>query len=139
MVVASVAAMVMAGTVAGAHDADGGGHDSFAHQAGGLGTFKARDFRSAVVGRSGVLRRGAGAVDATLLGTGQYEVRFNRNVRGCAWVATIGRPGAAGSQDPGEITVAGRTFGIVRGLFITTHNSSGAAANRAFHVIVLCP
>jgi hypothetical protein len=63
-------------------------------------------------------------------------VIFNRNVRNCAYVATIGDQ-ADGQQPPGEITVATRN-GNNNGVFVSTHDSAGVAADRDFHLIVIC-
>jgi hypothetical protein len=93
----------------------------------------------AVVNRNnGRVARGQGALDANRLGRGAYEVLFDRNVRRCAYTATIGLSGSEGFEAPGEITVVGRV-GTPNGVFITTHNSSGRLANRGFHLVVNCP
>jgi len=91
----------------------------------------------AVVNADGTLARGFRAVSSQKLSTGQYEVIFNRGVRNCAYVATIGLSGAVGASSPGEITVVGR-FDNERGVFVTTHNSAGAAADLGFHIAVHC-
>ncbi|MGE0136160.1 MAG: hypothetical protein AB7L91_19540 [Dehalococcoidia bacterium] len=91
----------------------------------------------AVVNSDGTLARGFRAQSSQRLATGQYEVRFNRNVRGCAYVASIGLSGAVGASSPGEVTVVGR-FGDDRGVFVTTHNSGGAATDLGFHLAVHC-
>ena len=91
----------------------------------------------AVVDANGTLARGRRAVSATRLGTGAYEVVFRRDVRRCAYVATIGLSGSAGSSLPGEITVVGRA-GNDRGVFVTTHSSGGASADLGFHLTVHC-
>src|SRR3954470_17076146 len=46
--------------------------------------------RTAVVNSDGTLDRGKGVVSSLKLATGQYEVIFTRNVRQCAYNATIG-------------------------------------------------
>jgi hypothetical protein len=91
----------------------------------------------AVVDASGTLARGHKAVSATRLGTGTYEVVFRKDVRRCAYVATIGLSGSAGASLPGEITVVGRS-GNDRGVFLTTHSSGGASADLGFHLAVHC-
>jgi hypothetical protein len=93
--------------------------------------------RFAVVASNGVTVRGRKVVSSALLGTGFYQVVFNRDVRNCAYVATIGDP-ANGSETPGEITVATRV-GNNNGVFVSTHNSAGVLQNHGFHLIVLCP
>jgi hypothetical protein len=96
----------------------------------------AKDFY-AVVRRNGTLARDRGAVDAQRITEGQYAVIFFRNVRNCAYVATIGTPRSVGLEAPGEITVAG-LFENPQGVFVSTHDSTGAFAARAFHLQVSC-
>jgi hypothetical protein len=91
----------------------------------------------AVVNSDGTLARDRGAVSAQRFAPGQYEVIFSRNVRNCAYVATIGLSGAENVSAPGEITVVGR-FGNRRGVFVTTHDSTGTFADRGFHLQVSC-
>jgi hypothetical protein len=93
--------------------------------------------RAAVVNANGTFARGFGVVGTSRLGLGTYQVIFNRNVRLCVYNATIGLAGAAGSSPPGEITVVGRATSV-NGVFITTHNSAGAPADRGFHLHVVC-
>lgn len=96
----------------------------------------------AVVDSNGTLARGSGATEATSVGTGEYTVRFNQNVRGCAYVATIGLSASEGTSPSGEITVAGEFGGgdpaAVNGVFVSTRSSTGASANRGFHLAVFC-
>jgi hypothetical protein len=99
---------------------------------------KGCDCRFAVVDRAGGVARGKGVVSAARLATGQYEVIFNRSVRSCVYVATVGDVDDVGVEAPGEITTVGR-FGNVRGVFVTTHNSTGAFEDRSFHLFVGCP
>ena len=69
-------------------------------------------------------------------GTGRYQVIFNRDVRGCVYVATVGDPSAAA---PGHGTAAvGSLATIVNGVAVRTFNEQGALANRSFHLIVSC-
>jgi hypothetical protein len=93
----------------------------------------------AVVASSGVLVRGSSSsvVSASNIGTGGYQVIFNKNVSGCAYVATIGDTDA-GSAVPGEIWVAGLA-GNADGVFVDTQDSTGAESNRPFHLSVSCP
>src|SRR5262245_877022 len=62
----------------------------------------------AVVDSAGNLARGPRVVSSANLGTGSYEVIFNRKVKNCAFTATIGTTGAGSVPNPGDITVAGR-------------------------------
>ncbi len=89
----------------------------------------------AVVNADGTLARGFRAVSSQRLAQGNYVVLFNTNVRAGAYVATIGLSGALGASSPGEITVVGR-FDNDRGVFVTTHNSTGANTDLGFHLAV---
>jgi len=91
----------------------------------------------AVVNADGSLARGSGAPTATQSGPGEYQVRFNQNVRNCAYTATIGLSGSVGTSEPGEITVVGE-FDSENGVFLTTHDSAGASSDRGFHLAVFC-
>ena len=108
----------------------------------GSGDFQAsatnRNVLWAVVSSDGRLARDKGARDANRLRTGNYEVIFERNVRSCAYVATIGLPGAEGMASPGQISTVGR-LGARNGVFVATQNSSGGRASRGFHLVVNCP
>ena len=92
----------------------------------------------AVVDGDGRLARDEGARDADRLSPGRYEVLFNRNVRNCAYVASIGLSGHEGVASPGQISTAGRN-GARNGVFVSTQNSSGGDASRSFHLAVFCP
>ena len=70
-------------------------------------------------------------------GPGYYVVKFNRDIRSCAWTGTVGRAGFLGSSAAGYLTITGRV-GTRNGLFITTYNPDGVRANRPFHVLVTC-
>lgn len=63
---------------------------------------KGCDCRFAVVDRAGVVARGKGVVSAARLAPGQYEVIFNRSVRNCAYVATVGDVDDVGVEQPGR-------------------------------------
>ncbi|MGH3931200.1 MAG: hypothetical protein ACRDTF_14630 [Pseudonocardiaceae bacterium] len=93
----------------------------------------------AVVNANGTLARGCGARSSRRVpgSVGTYEVIFDRNVRDCSYVGTVGLSGSSNSSPPGEITVVGR-FNNVNGVFITTHNSTGQLADRGFHIAVHC-
>lgn len=92
---------------------------------------------TAVVNSDGTLARGDHVVSATNLGTGTYEVVFDRNVTGCAYTATIGLSGTSGSSTPGLISVVGRA-GNVNGIFLNTVDTAGTNSNRGFHLNVTC-
>lgn len=102
---------------------------------------RAKAFRqtvSAVVNNDGSLAaaQSFGAVSATRLGTGTYQVLFNQNITRGTYTASIGLAGNVGASAPGEITVVGRV-GTANGLFIQTHDSAGALTDRGFHVVAM--
>jgi hypothetical protein len=89
----------------------------------------------AVVEADGTLTRGFGAVSASRLGVGQYQVVFGHDVTRSAYVATVGLTGGLYVAPPGGTAVVGRT-GIPDGVFVETFDGAGAPADRAFHLIV---
>jgi hypothetical protein len=91
----------------------------------------------AVVDENAALVRDKGATDATELTGSAYEVIFNRNVRNCAYVATLGEPSQLSEPPSGEIGVAGRK-GEPKGVYVVTFDSSGAASDEDFHLVVTC-
>jgi hypothetical protein len=90
-----------------------------------------------VNGSNGTLVRGNRATTSTRSSTGTYQVRFDQNIRSCAYVAQIGDFDAAGTESPGFITTVGEGASV-NGVFINTYNSSGATADRSFHLRVIC-
>lgn len=94
----------------------------------------------AVVETNGTLVRGRNVTRVKHLAQGQYEVIFTEDVSGGAYVATIGRPGIA-TEPSGQIGVALRCCltgaEVNKGVWVDTHDSTGANSDRAFHVIVM--
>jgi hypothetical protein len=90
----------------------------------------------AVVDSTGTFVRGANATGSIHLGTGAYEVDFNRNVASCSFVASIAQP-HAGVSAQGTATVAGRN-GVATGVFVQTFDLGGTQVDRPFHLIVNC-
>jgi hypothetical protein len=90
----------------------------------------------AVVDANGTLARGFGATSATRLGVGIYQVVFSHDVRGSAYVGTLGLSVDFGISPSGEIAVVGRA-GLPNGIFVQTFNSAGQSADRGFHLAVL--
>ena len=70
------------------------------------------------------------------VGSGQYEVDFGRNIAQCTAVATMGlfRCGRAGCRRG----VRRRSLGNSEAVFVDTNTSAGAAADRAFRLVVVC-
>jgi len=91
----------------------------------------------AVVGSDGVLDRGAGVTGASRLGTGSYQVAFDRDVSSCAWTATIGTTAVGTVPSPGGITVV-RDASDPHAVVVTTIDRHGALADSAFHMAVNC-
>jgi hypothetical protein len=90
-----------------------------------------------VDGTDGSLDRGNGVTSTFKSDTGDYQVRFNKNVRGCVYVATIGLPGSVGVELPGQIGVAGENASV-NGVWVDTYDSAGAEQDRSFHLLVDC-
>jgi hypothetical protein len=94
-----------------------------------------------VVNSGGQQVRGRGTTSVARTGTGRYQVIFNRDVRSCAYLATIGGPTAAAPPASGEITVSSLASNV-NGVDVRTNDGDdpnpGAPFNRPFHLVVLC-
>lgn len=77
-----------------------------------------------------------GATSSVRLSAGQYEVSFNRNVRGCAIAPSLSSPGAGGLFT-GEIQATGRA-GNDNAVHVITLSSAGALTDRSFTVLAVC-
>jgi hypothetical protein len=131
--------MVATGAFAGHAVAAGSGQNApIAGKATGVTpnatTVPARVF--AVLNADGTKLRGKAVASTAHVGTGTYDVRFNRNISTCAWTGTIGFGTFSGSTGPSEISVTGRA-GTNNGLFVQTFAGS-AAADLPFTVLVVC-
>jgi hypothetical protein len=95
----------------------------------------------AVVNAGGQQVRARGTTSAARTAEGRYQVIFDRDVRGCAYYATIGGPTAAAPPASGEIMVSSLDSNV-NGVDIRTNDGDdpnpGAAVNRPFHLLVLC-
>jgi hypothetical protein len=92
--------------------------------------------RFAVVTGDGVSARSRGVGSVTRTSAGRYQVIFDRDVRNCAYFATIGDTGAAGVTS-GEIATHALSSNV-NGVVVATDNDNGAASDRPFHLIVPC-
>ena len=91
----------------------------------------------AVIDFNGTVARASGIGPGTFReDTGIYDVFFNRDVSGCAYVASLGGPDA-GTPPAGTVAVT-NLFGAPKGLFVITRNSAGNNASLPFHVAVFC-
>jgi hypothetical protein len=89
-----------------------------------------------VVSDQGVQVRGRGTVSAARTAEGRYQVITDRDVRSCAYYATIGDPSAA-QPVSGQVSVSSLGSNV-NGVRIRTENDAGAPADRPFHLLVLC-
>jgi hypothetical protein len=92
--------------------------------------------RHAVISNTGGAVRGRGTTSSARLGPGVYEVIFDRDVRGCVYVATLGDESAAGPGN-GQISVTSAP-NSVNGVRVRTRNSQGNDDDRSFHLVVSC-
>jgi hypothetical protein len=92
--------------------------------------------RYTVVTGAGVQARGRGTTSVSRTGEGRYQVIFDRDVRNCAYFATIGDVGAAGA---GFGFISTRQLGSnVNGVVVSVDGPNGNPADRPFHLIVPC-
>jgi hypothetical protein len=90
-----------------------------------------------VVASNGTLARGAHIVSTAPLGTGSYEVIFDKNVSKCAFTGSIGTTSTGSIPSPGQLTVAGRA-GNVNGVFVRIVDRAGVSLDSSFHLSVNC-
>jgi hypothetical protein len=93
--------------------------------------------RYAVVNAGGQRVRERGTTSSARTAEGRYQVIFAADVRGCGYFATIGGPTAAAPPDNGQITVSSLSSNV-NGVDIRTTGANGNAANKPFHLVVLC-
>jgi hypothetical protein len=91
----------------------------------------------AVVSAAGQQVRFRGTTSAARTAEGRYQVIFDRDVRSCAYYATVGGPTAAAPPDNGQVSVSSLASNI-NGVDIRTGDGNGTDANRGFHLLVLC-
>jgi hypothetical protein len=91
----------------------------------------------AVTDYGGNFARGSGVTGGSHLGTGRYEIAFNRDVRGCSFVATIGDPGNGIATAPMQVFTAGGHFGL-NDVYVETKNPGGGLTDYPFHLQVAC-
>ena len=77
--------------------------------------------------------RSKGVTGSSKLGTGVYKIGFNRDVSGCASVATIDQ------SQVGFISAQLNSFvATERDVVVSTYDSDGTAAERPFQLVVHC-
>lgn len=89
-----------------------------------------------VVGSGGGTVRGRGVTSTARTATGQYQAVFDRDVRSCVYVATLGDESAS-SPGTGQVSVTSLPSNV-NGVRVFTRASNGDAANRSFHLVVSC-
>ena len=87
----------------------------------------------ATVSMSGNLIDAGGVTGVTHLGTGRYEVTFNKDVSACAYVASTQN---AFSQALGVFTAGGHLSS--NGVYVETKNQGGGLTDGPFNLIVDC-
>ena len=92
--------------------------------------------RWAVVSAAGTLARGRAVKAVSRTAVGRYQVVFDKDLRGCSYVATSGDTGAA---DPpsGQVSTASLASGV-NGVAVRTTDFAGADADRPFQLMVGC-
>jgi hypothetical protein len=93
--------------------------------------------RWAVSDYAGNYVRGSGVTAFYHLGVGRWEVVFNRDLRACSYVATIGDPGSGLVYNPGQVFTAGGHYSA-NGAYVETKNPGGGLADYPFHLHVAC-
>ena len=93
--------------------------------------------RFAVVSAGGALARGRNVTAVVRTSPGRYSVIFDRDVRGCAYLATIGDPGSGNPPQNSEITTTSLNTNA-NAVSVRTENSGGGPVDRPFHLAVPC-
>jgi len=91
----------------------------------------------AVVRDNGTLDRSNHIVSVNRGSAGLYVVKADRDISGCAFLATIGAAGTDGSFS-GEISVERVNAASTASVEVKTRDSAGNAIDRAFHLAVIC-
>ena len=86
-----------------------------------------------MVNQNGTLARGSRVTGVTYLGIGRYEITFDRNVSGCAYIATTKN---AYSQALGVYTAGGHLS--ANGVYVETKNQGGGLTDGPFNLLVSC-
>jgi hypothetical protein len=102
----------------------------------GLQVSCGRKAQFAVVNSTGSLARGRHVLSTQSLGSGSYEVFFDRDISACALRATIGSVNTA-SPPPAFVAVALRAADHTLA-FVQTSDLAGAGEDHAFHLALDC-
>ncbi len=99
-------------------------------------TLDAAKNRFAVVNFNGTLARGRGVVSTARGTTGFYEVIFDTDITGCAYIGTVVVPGIV---NLGGFLTTARLAGTTNAVFVNTFSQAGVVDDRSFQVEVVCP
>jgi hypothetical protein len=92
----------------------------------------------AVINSNGTVGRASGHyVSSEGFGGGKYEVIFDRDVTGCAYVGSLGDPNGVATDTPGFFSAVRRN-GNPNGVYVGTANSGGTATIEPFDLSVFC-
>ena len=91
----------------------------------------------AIINASGSIARGVGVTSAGRMGLGQYEVIFAGDVQNCVYNVSVGDPTNLTGGTVGY-AMAGRRPNNGNGVRVNTRNAQGGAADRNFHLLVVC-
>jgi hypothetical protein len=89
----------------------------------------------AVIATNGSASRSGHLTSSEKVAVGQYVVIFDRDVKACAYVASLG--GVAAESAVGQISATRRSINA-SGVFVKTYDSAGVAADKSFHLAVFC-
>jgi hypothetical protein len=93
--------------------------------------------RFAVVTASGMLARGRNVSSVARTSAGRYQVILSSDVRGCAYVASIGDASASPLATSASITTASLSSNV-NGVAVRTYGANQNPGDRPFHLIVSC-
>jgi hypothetical protein len=89
----------------------------------------------AVVAAAGTMSRSSHVTSTEKVATGQYVVIFDRDVKACAFVGSLG--GTAAESVVGQLSATRRSINA-NGVFVRTYDSAGTATDKSFHLAVFC-
>jgi hypothetical protein len=98
----------------------------------------------AVIRADGTTVRSSGVVSSARTNAGEFTVRFNRDVKGCAQIVSLGGWSIGGEVNrpgPGEAQATVLDFGTavsVETVTVYTRNSDGTNSDKGFHLAVFC-
>jgi hypothetical protein len=89
----------------------------------------------AVVAAAGAMSRSSHVTSSEKVATGQYVVIFDRDVKACAFIGSLG--GIAAESVIGQLSATRRSINP-NGVFVRTYDSAGTATDRSFDLAVFC-